>query len=515
MPLVSEFLCERLGNAGVKHIFGVQGPYINNFLDVISQSDRIKFISNTDESHAGFAANAYARFNGIGCVCATYNVGALKLCNSVAGAYAERSPVVIIGGSPGMKDRNKDFLSNHLVESFSSQKEMFDHITAHSVVLDNATTAGWKIDNALNILKETKQPVYIEIPRDVASQPIKYDVYTQGTPNNDKSDGASLKEAIEDVSSYLKSSKNPVIIMGVQITRFNLEDLLIKFAEKHNIPIVTTFLSKSSICETHPLFSGVYFGEQTRNLEVKNRVESSDCLLIFGEMLTDTGFGFVTPKFDNSNTIFCSIENLRVKNHIYCGIRFIDFCKDFFRIDLGKKEFVSSTKSNRTKFAPTEGQRISLKRFFEKLNSILDENFAVLADIGEYMLDAAELVVPHHRFISSAFYCSTGLALPGAMSVQLLNAGIRPLVVVSEDSFQTSSMEISTLVQNNLNPIIFVINQKKNSIKSWNYEKICDIIGGVGYLVNDETELDNAINACLKKKSLSVINVVLDVSSQV
>jgi len=515
MPLVSEFLCERLVNAGVKHVFGTKGPYINNFLDVVSQNEKIKFVHNTDDNHAGFAANAYARFNGIGCVCATYNVGALKLCNSVAGAYAERSPVVVISGSPGMKDRNKDFLSNHLVESFSSQKEMFDHITAHSVILDNATTAGWKIDNALNILKQTKQPVYIEVPRDIASQPIKYDVYTQGTPNDDKSDSSSLKEAIDDISSCLKFSKNPVIIMGVQITRFNLEDSLVKFAEKHNIPIVTTFLSKSSISETHSLFSGVYFGEQTRNLEVKSLVESSDCLLIFGEMLTDIGLGFVTPNFNSNNTIFCSIENLRVRNHIYCGVRFVDFCKNFFKIDLGKKEFSPFAKMTGTKFIPIENCKLNLKRFFEKINTILDDSFAVLADIGEHMLDAAELVVPHHRFISSAFYCSTGLALPGAISVQLLNSGIRPLVIVSEDSFQASFMEIATLTQNNLNPIIFVINQKNNSVKSWNYEKVCDTIGGVGYCVSDELELESAISNCFKKKSLSVVNVVLDVSSQV
>lgn len=511
MPSVSEFLCERLGNAGVKHIFGTKGPYVTNFLDAVAQSDRIKFVNNTDENHAGFAADVYARANGIGCVCATYNTGALKLCNSIAGAYAERSPVVVVGGSPGMKERNKDFLSNHLVESFNSQKEIFDHITAHSVVLDDATTAGWKIDNALNILKENKQPVYIELPRDVATQPIKYDVYTQGTPNNLKSDPPSLKEAIQDVCSYIKSSKNPVLIMGVQITRFNLEEFLVKFAEKHNIPIVTTLLGKSSISETHPLFSGVYFGDQTINLNTKSLVESSDCLLIFGEMLTDTSLGFVAPKFDNSNTIFCSVENLRVKNHVYCGVRFVDFCKDFFKIDLGKREFIASNKPLKIKFSPQSDKKLNLKRFFEKINSILDENLAVLTDIDESMFEAAELSVSHHKFISSAFYCSMGLALPGSMGVQLSKPDIRPLVIIGEESFQTSSVEIGTLLNNKLSPIIFVLNNKKVSIKSWNYEKICDMIGGgSGYLVSDEESLESATTDCLKKKNLAVVNVIFE-----
>lgn len=515
MPLVSEFLCERLGNAGVGHIFGVNGIYVNGFLDVVKQSGRINFVENVDENHAGFSADAYARAKGIGCVCATYNTGALKLCNAVAGAYAERSPVVVISGSPGIKERNNDFLSNHLVESFSSQKEIFDHITSYSVVLDDPTTAGWKIDNALNILKESKQPVYIEVPRDVASQPIKYDVYTQGTPNNHKSDALSLKESVEDVSLLVRGSTNPVLVVGVQIARFGLEELLIKFAEKHNIPIVTTFLSKSSIKEDHPLFSGVYYGKQTLDPKVSSLVESSDCLLIFGEMLTDTAFGFITPSFNTSNTVFCSIENLRVKNHVYHGVRFVDFCKDFFKTDLGKKNFVHSPKPVKIKFQPQKECLLKIKRFFEKIDSLLDNSFAVLIDLDNDLLESAELTVPHHGFISSAFYCSMGLALPGSIGLKLARPEVRPLVIISERSFQTSHAEISTILCNGLDPIIFVLSKGPSSLKSWSYDKVCDMIkGGFGFVVDNEQSLEESIDSCIKKKGLSVVSVNVATNSK-
>jgi glyoxylate carboligase len=68
MPSVAEFLIERLGNSGIKHIFGVPGDYLSEFIGHLSQNEKIKFVSNTDENHAGFAADAYARANGIGCV---------------------------------------------------------------------------------------------------------------------------------------------------------------------------------------------------------------------------------------------------------------------------------------------------------------------------------------------------------------------------------------------------------------------------------------------------------------
>ena len=125
MPSVADFLVERLENSGVNHIFGVPGDYVLQFIRRINESGKLNFVNTTDENHAGFAADAYARVHGIGCVCATYNVGALKLCNAVAGAYAEKSPVLVVSGSPGIKERNDDFLLHHVVRSFENQQKEY------------------------------------------------------------------------------------------------------------------------------------------------------------------------------------------------------------------------------------------------------------------------------------------------------------------------------------------------------------------------------------------------------
>ena len=520
MPSVAEFLIERLGNSGIKHIFGVPGDYLSEFIGNLSQNEKIKFVSNTDENHAGFAADAYARANGIGCVCATYSVGALKLCNSIAGAYAEKSPVVVISGSPGIKERNEDLMLHHVLESFDNQHKIFSHITCCSVVLDNSTTAGWKIDNALEMLRHNKQPIYIELPRDVASQPIKYDVYTQGTPVEQKSDPESLKEAMDETINWIKNSKTPVIIAGVQITRFGLDENLVRFAEKNNIPIVTTLLSKSSINENHELFAGVYCGNQTSQECVRKLVDDSDCLLVLGEMLTEMLSGFQTPKFTKQQTIFCSTEGLKIKNHIYNGVKFTDFCKDLFKIDLGKKEKITLEKKESKVFTPVNGALITVDRFFEKINNILNEKMAVVADIGESLFGATRLNVHHHQFISPAFYCSMGLAIPGALGFQMAKPNIRPIVLVGDGAFQMSVSEISTILQHKLNPIIFVLNNKgyateKNIlnifIRDWSYHKVSDMMGGgFGYKVETEDQLEESISLSLKNKVLSVINVCLD-----
>ena len=76
-------------------MFGIPGDYVLAFYAMMEKGP-LRLIGCTREDCAGFAANAYARVNGIGEVCVTYCVGGLSLCNSIAGAYAEKSPVIVI-----------------------------------------------------------------------------------------------------------------------------------------------------------------------------------------------------------------------------------------------------------------------------------------------------------------------------------------------------------------------------------------------------------------------------------
>jgi indolepyruvate decarboxylase len=525
MPNVADFLIERIENAGAKHIFGVPGDYVLQFIRKINESKKTTFINTTDEAHAGFAADAYARVNGIGCVCATYNVGALKLCNAIAGAYAEKSPVLVISGSPGVKERNDDFLLHHVVRSFENQQKIFKNITSYSVILDDPTKAGFFIDEAFEALQKYKQPVYIELPRDVAEMPLRYDVYRQGTPANKPSDPEVLIDATNEVMNWIKNSKNPVIMAGVQIARFGLGDSLVRFAERHNIPMVTTLLSKSTINEHHPLFAGVYSGSQTTQDNLRKLVDDSDCLLIFGEMLTDMTLGFESPKFKKNQTIFCSIEGLKVRNHSYDKINFLEFCTNLFKLDFGKKEnLVLPEKKQVGKFIPND-TKITTERFFDKIDSVLAENsnLSVIADIGECLFGSSELTVQHHQFLSPAFYCSMGFAIPGALGFMYAKSDARPIVLVGDGAFQMSATELSTFLQNKLNPIVIVLNNRGytterflldgdfNNIRNWNYHKINELLGGgSSAIVETEKELESSFAEAIKCKELYLINVCVD-----
>jgi len=522
MTTLAEFLIERLENIGIKHVFGVPGDYVLKFYDQLNKS-KIDVVNTTDEAHAGFAADAYARLNGAGCVCVTYNVGTLKLANAVACAYAEKSPLIVISGAPGVKERDEGMLLHHMVRSYDCQRRIFNNLCCASTILENPDTAGFEIDRVLGELKRNKLPVYIELPRDLADKPIAYDVYGIGTPAMPISDEENLREAVTEVEDWIKSAKSPVILAGVEVARFGLGKKLLKFAEKNNIPIATTLLSKSVISEMHPLFAGVYAGQASRD-SIRTLVDESDCLLMFGVMLTDLTLSFNPKKFSKRQTMYVSASEMHVKNHSYNKVLFTDFCEELFKKQIVAEEHRVVRKVDapaRKSFVPRENTAITSSRLFEKINSFLTKDMAILADIGDSLFGASELVVhDSNKFISPAFYTSMGPAIPGALGVQLYNSTIRPIVIVGDGAFQMSCTELSTIVDRGLNPIVIILNNggyaterflldgSFNDIRNWNYERIVDMIGGgKGFSVNDEIELESALKIALDLKELTVLNV--------
>src|SRR6185295_2475151 len=100
----------------------------------------------------------------------------LKVANTTAEAFAEKSPVVIISGAPGIREREKNPLLHHKVREFDTQKKVFEQLTVASTVLSDPQTALQEIDRVLHAALRYKRPVYIELPRDM--------VNVQGIPHH-------------------------------------------------------------------------------------------------------------------------------------------------------------------------------------------------------------------------------------------------------------------------------------------------------------------------------------------
>ena len=313
---IGDYLIARLMECGVRDVFGIPGDYVLAFYAKLAES-KLRLVGCTREDCAGFAADAYARVNGIGAVCVTYCVGGLNLCNPVAGAYAEKSPVVVISGAPGLRERVNNPLLHHRVKDFRTQFDVFRRLTVASTDLTDPSTAFREIDRVLDAVMRYKRPGYIELPRDMVGV-VPGTSYPATLPRP-TSDADALAEAVAEASRRIEAARRPVIIADVEIHRFGLQEQLLALAEGAGIPITTTILGKSVISERHPLFAGLYEGAMGHD-EVTRFVEESDLVLLLGAFMTDLNLGIFTANLDPGKCIYATSETLRISHHHFHGV---------------------------------------------------------------------------------------------------------------------------------------------------------------------------------------------------
>ena len=520
---IGGYLIERLHGLGVEHVFGIPGDYVLTLYKMIDDSP-IEVVGMTREDSAGFSADAYARLHGLGCVCVTYCVGGLSLCNSIAGAYAEKSPVIVLSGSPGVSERARNPLLHHKVQGFETQLEVFEKITVAATVLDDPLTAFHEIDRVLDAAMRYKRPVYIEIPRDMVTvKPLSPHRPFPGPP---PSDSEALNEAVDEAAEMLTAAKCPMILADVEIHRFGLQDALLALAESTGIPIATTILGKSVISESHPLFAGIYEGAMGRS-EVTEAVESADCLLMLGCFLTDINLGIFTAKLDPARSINATSEDLQIRHHHYGDVRLDDFIHELAarRLKVAKTPVPRRIDPLSVPWIADGEKPVTSARLFARLNHMLDDSTVVIADIGDALFGSADMSMSRRtEYISPAYYTSMGFAVPAAVGVGVANRSCRAIVVVGDGAFQMTGMELSTIVRQKLNPIVVILNNHGytterflldgpfNDIHEWQFHKIPEVLGaGLGLEVRTEGELDIALNrAIANTKSFSLLNVHLD-----
>ena len=520
---IGNYLINELYSLNVRHIFGLPGDYILGFYDLLTRSN-IAIINTCDEQGAGFAADAYARMRGIGAVCVTYCVGGLKVLNSTAEAYAEKSPVIIISGSPGITERKKSALLHHKIRDYSTQFDLFSQVTIAATVIDDDQNAASEINRVLSAALRHKMPVYIEIPRDMIYKPIRDHGFTRS--ESIESNINAIKEAAQEALTLLNSSSKPILVAGVEVQRFGLEGFVLEFLEKTNIPVVSTPLSKSVLNEDHPSYLGVYEGA-IGHTDVRKYVESSDCIILLGTFITDIDFGNSPTPIDQGRTINSTSQRLVIKHHVYENISTREFINALNKESNQLKKFskVKFARKTFTRFQTIENQKITVNRMFQRLNAFISSKNVVIADIGDALFGGLDLLI--HKgteFLSPAYYLSMGFAIPGSIGAQLADPDIRPVVIVGDGAFQMTGVELSTVAKLNLNPIIILMNNDGfrtertildgvfNDIPQWNYGKITELIGrGKSYIVKTEGQFELALNEVEKNsKEFALIEVILD-----
>jgi indolepyruvate decarboxylase len=250
---------------------------------------------------------------------------------------------------------------------------------------------------------------------------------------------------------------------------------------------------------------------------------------MLGTFMTDINLGAYTAELDLASCILVTSEQLRIRHHHYHDVRLDDFVRTL------------TTRKPRPKNppppAPTEfwkepftlrpDDRITVTRLMERLDEQLDNETAVIADIGDALFGATDLTTRGRtEFLSPAYYTSMGFAVPAALGVHVARPNARVVAIVGDGAFQMTGMELSNLVRYKFATVVIVLDNagygterllhpgdwKCNDIHPWQYHRLPEVLGGgSGYLIRTEGDLDQALHAAWRDRSgPHILHVLID-----
>lgn len=511
MVRVGDYLADRLYGLGVRHVF--TGPVAPPTLAAVMDSAGIDVIRMGDDAEAGAAADAYGRMRGIGVALAGYGASGLALINAAAQAYAERSPLLIISEVPDpMTWRFHPLLG---VAAFNPaarppQLDAFSPVVAAAISLDAPDIACREIEQGLMTMTARKQPVYLEIA--VGTLSVTTTPMPAPLANRVVSDAAALAAAVADARAMIVAAERPMILIGVEIQRFNLQNTVLQFMASTGIPAAVTLLGKSVIGENVPGFLGMYAPDDA-HAGIRRAVEESDGLILLGARGMDLAPGGDPPAIDPAHRIVATAERIQIGHRRYDGITLADFVSGLAAAAIPEREL--ATQPVATLPVPASlGRDQSLTRegVYNVLAEALTDEMVIIADAGAALLTVADLPVQLcSEFMSPASYGGRGFAIPASIGVGLAEPELRTVVLVEIDALARNGWELATARLLGLAPVVIVLGDDAAAPGGWDPRRLPDVIGG-GWAVRCRTagEFASAVaTAMIRRNEVALIDARL------
>ena len=480
---VADYLLTRLKQLNVTDVFQIPGDYVKHFTQALEHFDGINTIGAINELDASYAADAYARSRGLAAVSLQFGVSTYSALNAIAGAWVERSPIVVISATPGADMRDitdmYDVLFHHSTGDLDADRKVYENVTVKAITLSTNVGAAEQIDELLVDAITDKRPVYIACYKEVWGQPCPRPPKTPLKPRVAKSPELALRNAVDQAWTQITQAKHPLIFAGVEILRFGLSELLKQIIDASGFLYTTTTLGKTVLDEKGDKFIGTY--SDAASIEsVREIVQASDCVLTLGAIITDDYLAFIESKY--ADMVLADTEGVRAGYFKYGAVTMQDFMEALLTKFKASKAYPIKAKAppqpkypqpwagNSDAVYDTKPQVITYNRFFEHTMKFLQDNNLLKDIVMTYGVSSAMYVATNcyglsqGSFISSAAWQCIGFET-GAASGAQLGSGKRAWTVAGDGGFMMVCQSLSTLARNRLNAVIFVMSNQVYAIE--------------------------------------------------
>lgn len=518
-------LLQILDAHGVQRIFGVPGDAINPMLEALRVQKRISYVHVSHEESGAFAASAAAKVSGELQVCAgTVGPGAIHLLNGLYDAKKDRAPVLaILGQVPS------EFIGNDYHQEVNLGV-LFQDVADYIVEIRHPEQMPAVAIEACNRAVADRGVAVLVIPHDMGKEDVP-DLPITALKVEQMGHVVAPADALGDAAAKInKASKISLFVgEGARPSR----DSLISLAEHLQAPIVFSLKAKDIVPADHPNVAGGIGLLGSR--PGVSAMDTCDLLLVLG---TDFPYrewynpkatviqvdsrasvigrrrpGAIALHGDVAATVEWMLANTERRND-GSHLKHVQFVKKEWDVFLHHLE-------NRNSNSVIHPQAVA-----HTLGKLAADDAIFTCDTGEVTVWGARhlKLKPGQRFTASFNLASMAFAMPAALGVQSQYPGRQVISMSGDGGFNMLMGDFLTAVKYRLPIKVVVFNNGKlglikmeqevegypeheTDLCNPDYAALAVAMGGKGFKVNSNDELESVLGEALKTDGPVIVDV--------
>ena len=446
---------------GVEVVFGYPGVAICPFYNSILESD-IRTILIRTEQNAAHAASGLARVTGKPGVCAvTSGPGATNVITGIATAFADSIPLICITGQV-----NSELLGSDVFQEADITGAV-ESFVKYSYLVKDVNDIPRVFKEAFHIANTgRKGPVLIDVPIDIQNAAInkfKYpeEINMRTYKPTVKGHAVQIKKVIREI----EKAKRPIICVGGGVLLSEAQDNLRAFAEKYQIPVVSTMMGIGVMPSEHPMYFGMV-GNNGRPC-ANRAMNESDLLIMVGARVADRAVSQPDLITQNKVLVHIDVDPAEIGKNAGPTIPLVGDAKHIFE-DIAKEEiqcshdeWVETLKEYRITMERKRKPNpdfVDPAKFIDELSRKMQDNAIYVADVGQNQIWSCTYhIVKEGKFFTSGGMGTMGYSIPAAMGAKVAAPDRQVVAVCGDGSFQMSMMELATMRQHNIPVKIIVL----------------------------------------------------------
>jgi acetolactate synthase I/II/III large subunit len=541
----SQILCEALVREGVELIYGYPGGAIMPFYDALTSYPSLHHVLVRHEQAAAHAADGYARATGkVGVCVATSGPGATNLVTGLATAFMDSTPIVAITGQVARHFIGRDAFQETDILGVTQP------VTKHNFQVRSTDELAAVLHEAFRVARSGRPgPVLVDVPKDVLQLKANYDPSLHVTSEEYLLSGCAdapspTPAALAKAAQLISEAQRPLIMAGHGVILANAYTELRAFAEKTEIPVITTLLGLSAFPDTHPLHLGM--PGMHGPAHVNQAIGEADLIIGVGLRFDDRGTGTVDGCAPKARFIHIDIDPSEMHKVKVAAVPIISDAKiALAALTSAVRPCDNTAWLNEIRSWQMENEASLPARrnddlpdpigILTAIRAATNGEAIVISDVGQHQMWTAR----HYTWtrpnshITSGGLGTMGFALPAAMGVKMGVPDAPVWVVAGDGGIQMNIQELATLQQLGLpikvaimnNGYLGMVRQWQQFFHSRNYSetpitgpdyvKLADAYGHTGMRVTRREDVADAIRRAMQIEGTVIIDFSIESESNV